>query len=112
FFETGCVTDALVAFGALTVATFGDAEVLGCTFGDAEVLGCSRSTIRARCCGISGPGVEQLTVVMRIIRVGTVAQLKRSLLPPRPRRSTRMPFSILPGANVFRWEWFRRAPRW
>ena len=63
FFETGRVTDALVAFGALTVATLGDVEVLGC----------SRSTIPARRCDISGPGVEQLTVVMRIISVSTVA---------------------------------------
>ena len=68
FFETGRVTDALFAFGALTVAILGDAEILGC----------SRSTIPARRCCISGPGVEQLTVVMRIIRVGTVAQLKRT----------------------------------
>ena len=86
FSETGRVTDALVAFGAPTFATLGDGEVLGCP----------RSTIPARRCDISEPGVEQLTVVMRIVRVSTIAQVKRrrSLLLPRPRRSTSMPFSI------------------
>jgi hypothetical protein len=63
FFEASRETDLLVAFGAYPVATLGDAEVLGC----------SRSTIPARGGGLSAVGVEQLTVVTRIISVDTVA---------------------------------------
>ena len=52
---------AFFAFGALTVATLGDAV-----------------------CGISGPSVEQLTVVMRIINVGTVAKVEKAVSPADP----------------------------